>query len=77
MSNGNPVAGNTRYVELVKARRSRARPAFFDGYCEESGFLEDGYHAEPVRRRLRRSELAEAWRLWCRHADIRTGRVKP
>jgi hypothetical protein len=29
-----------------------------------------------VKRRLTRQELAEAWRLWCRHSDIRLGRVK-
>jgi hypothetical protein len=44
----------------------RQRPALFSGYCVENG----------VRRRLRRDELAIAWRLWCRHGDIRTGRVK-
>lgn len=44
----------------------RKRPALFDGYVIENG----------VRRRLRREELSAAWRLWCRHADIRTGRTK-
>jgi hypothetical protein len=38
----------------------------FSGYCVDQG----------VKRRLRQKELAECWRLWCRHADIRTGRVK-
>jgi hypothetical protein len=44
----------------------RKRPPFFSGFC-----IEDG-----VRRRLRRDELREAWRLWSKHADIRTGRVR-
>jgi hypothetical protein len=44
----------------------RQRPALFNGYVTEDG----------VRRRLRREELALAWRLWCRHADVRLGRVK-
>jgi hypothetical protein len=38
----------------------------FNGYCVENG----------VRRRLRQKELAECWRLWCRHRAIREGRVK-
>jgi hypothetical protein len=46
-------------------RRDR-RPALFSGYVVEDG----------IRRRLRKAELAEAWRLWCRHSDIRLGRVK-
>jgi hypothetical protein len=44
----------------------RKRPALFSGYLVENG----------VRRRARREELALAWRLWCRHADVRAGRVK-
>jgi hypothetical protein len=44
----------------------RRRPALFCGYVLENG--------RP--RRLRQAELREAWRLWCKHADIRTGRVK-
>jgi hypothetical protein len=42
------------------------RPPIFEGYCRENG----------VRRRLRQVELRECWRLWCKHADIRTGRLK-
>jgi hypothetical protein len=42
------------------------RPPLFRGYCVENG----------VKRRLRREELSIAWRLWCRHADIRSGRVR-
>jgi hypothetical protein len=44
----------------------RQRPALFCGYVVENG----------IRRRLRQNELREAWRLWCRHADVRQGRVK-
>jgi hypothetical protein len=44
----------------------KRRPPLFDVYCVENG----------VKRRLRRQELREAWRLWCKHADIRLGRVK-
>jgi hypothetical protein len=44
----------------------RKRPPLFRGYVLENG----------VQRRARREELALAWRLWCRHADIRTGRVQ-
>jgi hypothetical protein len=44
----------------------KKRPPLFSGYCVENG----------VKRRLRESELREAWRLWCRHADVRLGRVK-
>jgi hypothetical protein len=45
----------------------KRRPALFNGYVVENG----------VRRRLRRDELGLAWRLWCRHSDVRLGRVKP
>lgn len=41
------------------------RPALFDGYVTD---LVTG-----ERRRLRQEELAELWRLWRKHADIRTG----
>jgi hypothetical protein len=44
----------------------RRKPSFFHGYCLDNG----------VRRRLRRQELQEARRLYLRHWDIRTGRVK-
>ena len=43
----------------------RSRPALFEGYLIENG----------KRRRARRDELREAWRLWAKHADIREGRV--
>ena len=42
-----------------------SRPALFNGYLIENG----------KRRRARRDELREAWRLWAKHADIREGRV--
>jgi hypothetical protein len=38
----------------------------FNGYCVDSG----------VKRRLRQQELREAWRLWCRHRDIREGKLR-
>jgi hypothetical protein len=44
----------------------KRKPALFYGYVVENG----------VKRRLRREELALAWRLWCRHADVRLGRAK-
>jgi hypothetical protein len=44
----------------------RKRPALFSGYLIENG----------LRRRATAAELREAWRLWCRHSDIRCGRVK-
>jgi hypothetical protein len=47
-------------------RRRRSSPALFSAYLIENG----------VRRRVRRDELALAWRLWCRHADIRTAPEK-
>jgi hypothetical protein len=47
-------------------RRRRQAPALFSAYLIENG----------VRRRARRDELALAWRLWCRHADIRTAPEK-
>jgi hypothetical protein len=40
--------------------------ALFSGYVVENGF----------RRRARREELSQTWRLWCRHGDIRAGRAK-
>ena len=53
----------------------KRRPALFRGYW----FNPDGsYVLEHGRKlRVRQSELREAWRLWCRHADVRTGRVRP
>jgi hypothetical protein len=47
-------------------RRRRQAPALFSAYLIENG----------VRRRARRDELALSWRLWCRHADIRTAPEK-
>ena len=44
----------------------RKRPAFFSGYAVEDG----------VRRRLRRDELHECWRMWSKHADIRNGNAE-
>jgi len=42
----------------------KTRPALFENYMVENG----------QRRRATRAELAEAHRLWWKHADIRTGR---
>ena len=42
------------------------RPALFSGFVIEEG----------VRRRATAAELREAWRLWCKHSDVRLGRVK-
>ena len=47
--------------------RARRRPAMFEG------FVLDLVTGE--RRRLRREELRECWRLWRKHADIRSGRA--
>ena len=44
----------------------KPRPALFENYLIDSG----------QRRRATRAELAEAHRLWWKHADIRTGRVQ-
>jgi hypothetical protein len=52
--------------EQSPRRRRRQAPALFSAYLIENG----------VRRRARRDELALAWRLWCRHADIRTAPEK-
>ena len=48
--------------------RPRRRPALFDGYVTD---LVTG-----ERRRLRQGELTELWRLWRKHADIRTGAAR-
>jgi hypothetical protein len=40
----------------------RKRPALFSGYLLENG----------IRRRATQRELREAWRLWCKHSDVRT-----
>jgi hypothetical protein len=50
---------------LDKPKRRAKREALFDGYCVEDG----------KRRRLTRAELAECYRLWAKHADIRTGKA--
>jgi hypothetical protein len=45
----------------------KRRPAMFNAfYVDHNG----------AKQRLTRQELAECWRLWCRHADVRLGRVK-
>lgn len=44
----------------------RRQPALFAGYLLENG----------VRRRATAAELREAWRIWCKHSDVRMGRVK-
>jgi hypothetical protein len=44
--------------------------------CWETGWLRDGsWAAVPVERKLTRAELAEAYRLWIAHRDVREGRV--
>lgn len=45
----------------------RRREALFQGYLVENG----------KRRRATKAELREAYRLWRRHWDIRTGRFSP
>jgi hypothetical protein len=56
----------------------KRRSGLFFETCTDSGWLKDGrWAAEPVERRLRREELAEAYRVWVKHADIRTGQLKP
>jgi hypothetical protein len=57
----------------VKRRSGR----LFHETCLETGWLKNGtWTAEPVERKLTREELAEAYRLWVVHGDIRTGQVK-
>lgn len=56
----------------------KRRSGLFHEYCRESGWLKDGRWAdEPVERKLTREELAECYRLWRKHRDIREGEVKP
>ena len=55
----------------------RRRSGVFHNHCLESGWLKNGtWTAEPVERRLTKAELAECYRLWVVHGDIRTGQVK-
>jgi hypothetical protein len=42
----------------------KKRTAFFVGFCIENG----------RKRRLSRREIAECWRLWAKHRDIREGK---
>jgi hypothetical protein len=44
----------------------RKRPALFSAYVYEDG----------IRRRLTQRELRECWRLWCKHSDVRLGKVR-
>jgi hypothetical protein len=44
------------------------KPALFNGFW----FDADGQKL----RRVTRAEMRTAWRLWVRHADVRTGRVR-
>ncbi len=46
----------------------RKRPAFFDGWWTDPA---TGRRLQ----RVRRAEMAEVWRLWTKHRDIREGRV--
>jgi len=55
----------------------RRRSNLFSETCHETGWLKSGkWAAEPVERRLTREELAECYRLWLVHRDIREGQVK-
>jgi hypothetical protein len=56
----------------------RRRSSFFHEICTERGWLQNGaWAAEPVERKLTKAELAECYRLWIEHSDIRTtGQVK-
>jgi hypothetical protein len=55
----------------------RRRSGLFNETCLESGWLKNGkWVGEPVERKLSREELAEAYRLWVVHRDIRTGQAK-
>ena len=55
----------------------KRRTGLFLETCWESGWLKDGsWSASPVERTLKREELAEAYRVWVKHADIRTGKAK-
>jgi hypothetical protein len=55
----------------------KRRSGLFHETCTEVGWLRNGtWTAEPVERKLTREELAEAYRIWIVHSDIRTGRVK-
>jgi hypothetical protein len=55
----------------------KRRSGLFRDTCLESGWLKNGtWASEPVERKLTKEELREAYKLWARHADIRTGQVK-
>jgi hypothetical protein len=55
----------------------KRRSGLFHETCTEVGWLRNGtWTAEPVERRLTKAELAEAYRIWAVHGDIRTGQVK-
>jgi hypothetical protein len=52
-------------------------PGLFHETCLERGWLRNGTWADdPVERKLTREELAECYRIWVVHRDIRDGRVK-
>jgi hypothetical protein len=56
----------------------KRRPGLFRETCLERGWLKgDVWAGKPVERKLKREEIAEAYRLWVKHADIRTGQAKP
>jgi hypothetical protein len=55
----------------------RKSSSLFNETCLETGWLKNGaWTAEPVARKLTREELAECYRLWLVHRDIREGQVK-
>jgi hypothetical protein len=54
----------------------KRRSGLFNEICTETCWLKNGtWTAEPVERKLTREELAEAYRIWVVHEEIRTGRV--
>jgi hypothetical protein len=55
----------------------RRRSGLFHETCLETGWLKNGtWTPEPVERKLTKAEVAECYRLWIEHSDIRTGQVK-
>jgi len=55
----------------------KRRSGLFYETCTETGWLKNGtWTDEPVERKLTKAELAEAYRIWVVHGDIRTGQVK-
>jgi hypothetical protein len=56
--------------------KRRSGGLFWDT-CLETGWLKNGtWTDEPVERKLTKAELAECYRLWVVHRDIREGEAK-